>query len=509
MNEAPTDDCKYLNGAPMSYNTLMTHRPYSFPGAVAFSYIEDDADSAGGTGNATGQYYGDRCPRRPSDLFTSIARDTSTMQPPGPANVIRHASLDSSAAQLQRAKDFETQLQRQHKRYLALFGHSAVPKTGWERLGDGQIACHDKKLLFATAVQCRNYLGRSGAGHSPAAVAREEGAAFLAHLDKESSEERSRLRTVQKSAAKQKNALNQEMKVRVDQLQKVNRRLVHETTALARQLAKLQAQQQRELEAAQATQQRALESVARLMQFCAGLPPFVATLRHKPVSRRVVVVVALGPSCCPSEEDGRGTACRFSDFAAVNEADLLCLSLPTRVPGLKPPAAQLMKTRIEEHVFRTHGAGHDWDRVCVVDAAFGVPDGYVRVFDEVSEEGVLVVQPRPSAVVHPPQCKGLPSLLMLHAGHAPLLARARRAFVRDLFACTTKSQGCEAAQDLGGSLTAACAELGIPVCVRPELRRPSANDSGCATEDGSESGSEGLTSADSCTSESVPGAVDV
>ena len=158
MKEAPCDGCKYLDGAPMCHETLMTHQPYSFPGVVGFGYIEDDDDSAGGHGKATEQYYEDHCPSPPSDCFTSIASETSKMQLPCTAGLIHHTSLDSSSSQLQYSKDVEMQLQRQNKRYLAMFGDSEEPKTGWERLEDGQIACHDRKLLFSTALQCRNYL---------------------------------------------------------------------------------------------------------------------------------------------------------------------------------------------------------------------------------------------------------------------------------------------------------------------------------------------------------------
>jgi hypothetical protein len=510
MKEALSDGCKHPDSASMCHETLMTHQPYSFPGAVGFSYIEDDDGSARGNCNAMGQYYGDHCPRRPSDRFNSIASETSNMQLPCTAGLIRHASLDSSSSQLQCAKDFEMQLQRQNKRYLAMFSHSEEPKTGWERLEDGQIACHDKKLLFSTAVQCRNYLGKSGYVQSPAALAQEDGAEFLAHLDAECLEERSKLRKLQKSVTKQKNAVNQEMKVHVAQFEKANRRLVHENTVLEHRLAKLEAQQKQELEAAQALQRRALESLTRLMQFCDGLPPFIATFKHKPVSRRLVAVVALGPYGFSSDEDRRANACRFSEFAAMNEADLLFLSLHTRIPELKLQAAQLMKTQIEEHIFKIHGAAHDWERICVVDETFSFPDGYVRVFDEVSEESVLVVQPRSREAVDLPKCKVVPSMFVMHAKHDLLLEQARKVFLRNSFSCTTQSQGYEAAQGFAWSLTTACAELGIPVCLKPKPRRLSANDSECATEDGSESGSEGrFTSDESCTSESMPFAVKV
>uniref|UniRef100_A0A7S4G6Z8 Uncharacterized protein n=1 Tax=Eutreptiella gymnastica TaxID=73025 RepID=A0A7S4G6Z8_9EUGL len=467
MKEAPCDGCKYLDGAPMCHETVMTHQPYSFPGVVGFGYIEDDDDSAGGHGKATEQYYEDHCPSRPSDRFTSIASETSKMQLPCTAGLIHHTSLGSSSSQLQYSKDVEMQLQRQNKRYLAMFGDSEEPKTGWERLEDGQIACHDRKLLFSTALQCRNYLVKSGYVQSPAALAQEEGAEFLAHLDAECLEERSKLRKLQKSVTKQKNAVNQEMKVHVAQFEKANRRLVHENTVLEHRLAKLEAQQKQELEAAQALQRRALESLTRLMQFCDGLPPFIATFKHEPVSRRLVVVVALGPYGFSSDEDGRANACRFSEFAAVNGADLLFLSLHTRIPGLKLQAAQLMKTQIEEHILKTHGAAHDWERICVVDETFSFPDGYVRVFDEVSEESVLVVQPGSSEAVNLPKCKVVPSMFVMHAKHDLLLEQARKVFFTKLFSCTTKSQGYEAAHNFVWSLTTACAELGIRVCLKP------------------------------------------
>ena len=511
MKEAPTNGCTYLNSAPMCQQALMTHQPYSFPSAVAFSYIEEGDDSAGGNGNAMGHNYEDHCPRRPSDRFMFIASDTSKMQSPCTADLIRHASLDSSSSQVQcGGADYEMSLQSKNKRYLALFGRSKEPKTGWERLEDGQIAYHDKKLLFSTAVQCRNYLSKSGDVQSPAALAQEEGAEFLAHLDEACLEERSKLRKLQKSVTKQKNAMHQEIMVHAAQLQKANRRLVHENTVLERQLVKLQAQQKRELEAAQTKQQRAFESLTKLVHFCNGLPPFIATFKHKPVSRRLVVVVALGPYGFSPDEDGRDNECRFSEFAAMNEADLLFLSLHTQIPGLKPQAAQLMKTQIEEHIFKTYGADHDWERICVVDETFSFPDGYVRVFDEVSEEGVLVVQPRCSEAVKLPECKVVPSMLVMHAKHTLLLEQARKVFLRNLFSCKTKSQSYEAAQDFAWSLTTACAQLGIPVRPKLEPRRLSAKDSKCATEDGSESGSEGvLTSDESCTSEAMPCAAKV
>ena len=299
---------------------------------------------------------------------------------------------------------------------------------------------------------------------------------------------------------KQKNALYQDMWANAAQLKKANRQLVHENTVLDHQLAKLQAQQKRELAAAQAMQRRALESVTRLVQICNGLPPFIATFKHEPVSRRLVVVVALGPYGFPSDEDGRANACRFSEFAAVNGADLLFLSLHTRIPRLKLQAAQLMKTQIEEHILETHGADHDWERICVVDETFSFPDGYVRVFDEVSEESVLVVQPGSSEAVNLPKCKVVPSMFVMHAKHDLLLEQARKVFFTKLFSCTTKSQDYQTVQGFAWSLTTACAELGIPVCLKPEPRRLSAKDSECATEDGSESGSEGLlTSDESCT----------
>ena len=165
---------------------------------------------------------------------------------------------------------------------------------------------------------------------------------------------------------------------KVAQLQKANRQLGHEKMVMERQLAKLVEQQKRELDAAKTMQQRKLESIAkygtphtarnryaaefdisclnlpasaarcvfslcRLVQTCNGLPPFIAHLKHKPMSRHVVVVVALGPYGFTSDADGRDNSVQFAEFAAVNEADLLLLSLHTRIPGLKLQAAQLVK----------------------------------------------------------------------------------------------------------------------------------------------------------------------
>ena len=89
------------------------------------------------------------------------------------------------------------------------------------------------------------------------------------------------------------------------------------------------------------------------MQFCNVLPPFIATFKHKPISHRLLVV-ALGAYGFRSDDNGSESACRFSELAAINEADMLFLSLHTRPK----------KTQIEEHIFKTHGADYDWEHIC-------------------------------------------------------------------------------------------------------------------------------------------------
>jgi hypothetical protein len=473
----------------------MTHQPYSFgAGAFAFSYIEE-SDPLGRSGSFGVEDYG---PRRPSERFTSIASDISERQSLCDTDSVLEGSRDSSPSRKRFAgRDFEMQQQRQTNKYLERFGECEEPKTGWERLEDGQIACHHKKLLFSTAVQCRNYLSKSGYIKSLAPLAQEEGAEFLANLDEECAEERSRLRTLQNSWTKQKNAINQEMKIHVAQLQKANRQLGHEKMVMERQLAKLVEQQKRELDAAKTMQQRKLESTAKLVQTCNGLPPFIAHLKHKPMSRHVVVVVALGPYGFTSDADGRDNSVQFAEFAAVNEADLLLLSLHTRIPGLKLQAAQLVKTQIEEHVFRSHGADHDWERICVLDETFTFPNGYFNVFDAVPEESVLVAQPRLGEAATGLKCKALPSMIVMPAQHTRLLEKGRKVFLRNMIAHKTKSRGYEAAEAFVWSLTTACAELGIPVCPVSECPVFSSKESSeCPTEEESESGSEGPLASD-------------
>jgi hypothetical protein len=406
----------------------------------------------------------------------------------------RQPLCDDSLSSLNTETDSETHHQKPAAKYLAQFGDCEEPKMGWERYEDGQIACHHRKLLFSTAVQCRNYLYKSGCNQGLASVLEEEGAECLAKLDEECAEERSRLRNVKRSLAKQKNAILQEMKVRAAQLQKANRQLGHEMTVTERQLAQLQQQHKRELRAVKALHQQKLESITSLLELCNGLPPLIATFRDRPAHRRLVVVVALGPYGFPSDEEGRDAAVRFVEFAAVNEADLLFLSMANRIPGLKLQAAQLVKTQIEQHIFKSHGAAHDWERICILDETFPFPDGSFNVFDAVPEGSLLVGQPHLSEAVNGLKYKALPSIIVMSTQHTLVLERGRQMLVKHII--THNTRGYDAAQAFVSSMTAACAGLGIPVHSMSQCPFFSSKNCECPTEDGSESGSEGLLTSD-------------
>ena len=81
---------------------------------------------------------------------------------------------------------------------------------------------------------------------------------------------------------------------------------------------------------------------------------------------------------------------------SVSDATVQCVDQLKQLPLQKDSLRSSLcsQTQIEEHVFRSHGADHDWERICVLDETFTFPNGYFNVFDAVPEESVLVAQPR-------------------------------------------------------------------------------------------------------------------
>ena len=463
---------------------LMVHDPYSFQGSTRYGHVLEP-------GRPTPLYH-------PCEELTSSFVDDGVLSCDGDSTGCQDSLRPSEGGirdQLpanwmqKRIGDLARRQQRQAANYLKRFGDNSEPATRWEKFENGEIAFHQKKLLFSTALQCLTYMKMEGLDLANEAEDND----FLLNLAQECSKERSRLRQHQAEFAREKKAIVQEVKMRVAQLKKANRQLGHEKMVIERQLAKLDMRSKLELEPLKAMQQRTCKQVTTIVDIVAGLPPFQPTFAKAPVSERLVIVMALGPYGVHSDTSGH-VHTQFSKFAAANGADLVRLSLRCPLPGLMLQAAQLAKTQIEEFILNCHWGGKKWSHVCLVDETFDVGASHVSVFDEVSDNNVFITQPRLSK--HQPRpANTLPSMVVFPTTHLKLLENWRRAFLENMASVTANSSSNEVTDGFLSTLLNTCAEMGIQVhSVFQDLFSHEDNDS--FTEGGSDMGSEGPISSD-------------
>lgn len=155
---------------------------------------------------------------------------------------------------------------QQHRKYHQVFGDAHVPRTAWERLANGEIACHVSQLVFATAVQCINHKKTRQYSADLAASELGQDEDMLAELETQAQAEKDRLHSQKHAIVKQKNMAKQNLRIETARLARLVRQSEHELLCMNRKIEKMQTQHDRRMEHMKSTYQRKIDKLLRKLE---------------------------------------------------------------------------------------------------------------------------------------------------------------------------------------------------------------------------------------------------
>ena len=156
--------------------------------------------------------------------------------------------------------------ERQRRKYDLLFGEAHVPTVAWEQLPDGDVACHVSKLVFATAVQCRNHEQKPQYQSDLAASKLMVDKTLLAALESQAEMEKADLQAHKHAVVKQKNQFKQDLRTENARLVKANRQLEHDLVMIKSKITRLQAQHERQMQHVTTASLRQIDKMARQLE---------------------------------------------------------------------------------------------------------------------------------------------------------------------------------------------------------------------------------------------------
>ena len=156
--------------------------------------------------------------------------------------------------------------ERQRRKYDLLFGGAHVPIVAWERLPDGDVACHVSKLVFATAVQCLNHQQKHVYNTDLAASKLMVDVHLLQALKKQAEVEKADLHAHKHAMVRHRNQMKQDLRMEIARLAKANRQLEHDLEIIKSKIKRVQTQHNRQMEHLTTTSLRKIDKLARHLE---------------------------------------------------------------------------------------------------------------------------------------------------------------------------------------------------------------------------------------------------
>jgi|UniRef100_A0A7S4GD25 hypothetical protein len=195
-----------------------------------------------------------------SEAGSELRRETPSGGPEPGSELCELSSDESVPEALNRNRD-----EKQRQKYEQLFGETHVPHTPWERLENGEVACHVTKLVFATAVQCINHKRTQQYQRGLAASDLQQDEDVLVELEKQARAEKDRFIQQKHALVKETNIAKQTLRAETAHLAKAVRQKEHDLLMAKAKIAKMQTQHERQIAHIKSTYQRKIDALIRLM----------------------------------------------------------------------------------------------------------------------------------------------------------------------------------------------------------------------------------------------------